>query len=87
MLLGIIGWIVLGLLAGFIGSRLVNLRGDDPRLGMVVGGAGGLVGGGLYSLFSGSPVVAFNLASLLVAALGAAAALAAWHGWRRGSLY
>ena len=87
MLIGIIGWVVLGLLAGFIGSKFFDLRGDDPRLGIALGGAGALIGGWLYSLFSGSSVTPFNLASLMFAAIAAIAAVVAWYTWRRGSAY
>ena len=83
MLIGILGWVILGLLAGFIGSKSVNLRGDDPRLGIVLGGAGALVGGWLYSLFSGSEVTPFNRVSLLVAGIVAIAVVVAWHSWRQ----
>jgi uncharacterized membrane protein YeaQ/YmgE (transglycosylase-associated protein family) len=80
MLLGIVGWIVLGIIVGFIASKFVKLRGDDPRIGM--GGIGGLIGGWLYSIFSGNAVTPFNLTSLIFAAVAAGIALVAWHGWR-----
>ncbi|MGD0389549.1 MAG: GlsB/YeaQ/YmgE family stress response membrane protein [Tepidisphaeraceae bacterium] len=83
MLLGVAGWIVLGLIAGFIASKLVNLRGDDPKMGIYLAAAGALIGGWLYSLFSGSAVTGFNAKSLMFAAIAAVVALAVWHGWRR----
>jgi uncharacterized membrane protein YeaQ/YmgE (transglycosylase-associated protein family) len=85
MLIGIAGWIVLGLIAGFITSKLVNLRGDDPKLGIWLAAAGALIGGWLYSLISGSAVTGFNARSLLFAAIAAVVALAGWHGWRWSS--
>ena len=79
MLIGVVGWIICGIVLAFIASRIVNLRGDDPRLGMALGGAGGLIGQWLYSVFSGSPVRAFNPWSVLFAVLAALAAMTMWH--------
>ena len=79
MLFGIIGWLLMGVVVGFMASKIVNLRGDDPRLGIALAAAAGVVGGWLYSLFSGAPVTAFNFWSLLWAALAAAAAVVVWH--------
>jgi uncharacterized membrane protein YeaQ/YmgE (transglycosylase-associated protein family) len=87
MLFGIIGWIVLGTAVAFIASKVVDLRGDDPRLGIALGAAAGLIGGWLYSLFSGSPVTTFNIWSLLCAAFAAAIAVTIWHIIRRRRPY
>jgi len=85
MLIGVAGWIVLGLIAGFIATKLVNLRGDDPKMGICLAATGALIGGWLYSLFSGSAVTGFNGKSLMFAAIAAVVALLGWHGWRRYS--
>jgi uncharacterized membrane protein YeaQ/YmgE (transglycosylase-associated protein family) len=82
VLIGIAGWIVLGLVAGFIAAQVVNLRGDDPRMGIIVGGIGGAIGGFLFSHFTHTEVTNFNMTSLFYAAIAAAGALAIWHGWR-----
>jgi uncharacterized membrane protein YeaQ/YmgE (transglycosylase-associated protein family) len=79
MLVGIIGWIIVGLIAGFIASKVVNLRGDDPRIGMGLGAVAAVVGGWLYSTISGSAVSGFNAWSLLFAAIAATVALVTWH--------
>ena len=79
MFLGILGWTACGAILGFIVSKMVDLRGDDPRLGVAIAALGGIVGGWLYSLISGSPVSGFNILSLLSAAVLAAAAAAIWH--------
>ena len=76
---GIIGWIVLGLVVGLVASRVVNLKGDDPRLGIALGVAGGVLGGWLYTAISGATVSAFDVWGLLAAAVGAALASATWH--------
>ena len=79
MLIGIIGWIILGLIVGFVATKVVNLKGDDPGLGIGLGALGGLIGGWLYSAISRSPVTKFDLWSLLCAAIGAAFFAAIWH--------
>jgi uncharacterized membrane protein YeaQ/YmgE (transglycosylase-associated protein family) len=79
MLIGIIGWVVLGGLIGLAVSKIIDLRGDDPRVGIALSAAGGLLGGWIYSLISGAPVSAFNVWSLLCAALAAGMALSLWH--------
>ena len=79
MLIGIIGWIVLGVVVGFIASKVVNLKGDDPGLGIGLAALGGVIGGWLFSAISGSPVTKFDVWSLLFAAIGAALFAAIWH--------
>jgi uncharacterized membrane protein YeaQ/YmgE (transglycosylase-associated protein family) len=78
---GVANWILLGLIVGFVATKLIDLRGDDPRMGIGLGAAGALLGGWLYSMISGSPVTPFNLMSLFFAAIACAIVLAAWHSW------
>ncbi len=82
MFLGILGWLLLGLVAGFIAGRFVNLRNDDPGIGYCVGALAAVIGGWLCCAISGSPVSAFNAPSLLFAGLAAVAGLLTWHMWR-----
>ena len=86
MLLGIVGWIVVGLVVGFIASKLVNLRGDDPRLSIGVAVAGAAVAGVLYALVSGDAIRAWNPWSILWAAVGGAVGAVAWHAVRSRSI-
>jgi len=83
MLIGILGWLLAGLIAGFIASKLVNLRGDEPGFGMAVAAAAAVFSGWIFSFIRGSPVTAFNIRSLLIAACGAIVAAAIWHTVRR----
>ncbi len=85
MFLGTMGWFVFGLVIGFIASKTLNLRGDDPKMGIAAGGGAALVGGWMYSLFSGSAVSGFNVHSLMFAGLAAIVALIAWHSLRHHS--
>lgn len=70
--MGIIGWIILGGLAGWIASKIAS---TDESMGLglniIVGIAGAFVGGFLFSIFGGSGVTGFNLYSFLVALVGA----------------
>jgi uncharacterized membrane protein YeaQ/YmgE (transglycosylase-associated protein family) len=82
MIVGIISWIVVGLIIGFIASKAVNLHGDDPRLGIGVAAGGAVVAAALYSLFSGSGVTAWNPWGVLFAAIGALTGVVIWHAIR-----
>jgi uncharacterized membrane protein YeaQ/YmgE (transglycosylase-associated protein family) len=79
MLMGIICWIVLGLVAGFLASSIVNGRGDGTGLDIVLGIVGALVGGWLFNAFGTAGVTGFNLWSLFVAMIGAVVLLMVWH--------
>jgi uncharacterized membrane protein YeaQ/YmgE (transglycosylase-associated protein family) len=78
-IVSIIAWIVLGLIAGFIGSKLVNKRGEGLVLDIVLGVVGAIVGGWLFSTFGMSGVTGLNLYSLLVAVVGAIVVLVVFH--------
>jgi uncharacterized membrane protein YeaQ/YmgE (transglycosylase-associated protein family) len=77
--MSIIAWIVLGLIAGFIGSKLVNKTGDGLVLDIVLGIAGSIVGGFLFHLFGATGVTGLNIWSLLVSVIGAVAVLVCFH--------
>ena len=79
MILGIVGWVVVGLLVGFITSKLIDLHGDDPLIGTAVACGGAVVAATLYTLISGAGVSSFNLWSLMFAATGAIAGIVTWH--------
>ncbi|HEX8523764.1 MAG TPA: hypothetical protein VF669_16025 [Tepidisphaeraceae bacterium] len=79
MFIGVVGWFVVGLLVGFIASKMVNLRGDDPIGGIGSAVAGAFVGAVLYTVISGAGVSAWNIWSIFYAALGAIAGAATWH--------
>jgi uncharacterized membrane protein YeaQ/YmgE (transglycosylase-associated protein family) len=68
--MSILAWIVLGLIAGFIGSKLVNKTGEGVFLDIVLGIVGAVVGGWLFSMF--------------VAVIGAVIVLVVYHAARGG---
>ena len=77
--MSIIAWIVLGLLAGFIGSKLVNQSGEGFIPDILLGVVGAVLGGWLFNAFGASGVTGLNLYSLLVAVIGAVAFLGIYH--------
>jgi uncharacterized membrane protein YeaQ/YmgE (transglycosylase-associated protein family) len=81
--MSIFAWIVLGLLAGFIGSKLVNKRGEGLFLDIVLGVIGAVAGGWLFNKFGAVGVTGLNLYSLLVAVVGAVVVLLVYHALRR----
>jgi uncharacterized membrane protein YeaQ/YmgE (transglycosylase-associated protein family) len=77
--MGIIAWLVLGLIAGFIASKLVNHAGSGMIMDIVLGIVGALVGGFLFSFFGAAGVTGFNIWSLVVAVAGAVVVLWVYH--------
>lgn len=77
--MSILGWLILGLIAGFIGSKIVNKSGEGLILDIVLGVVGAIVGGYLFSVLGASPVTGFNLYSMFVAVVGAIIVLVAYH--------
>ena len=77
--MGIIAWIVLGLIAGFIASKVVNHTGSGIIMDIVLGVVGALVGGFLFSIFGATGVTGFNIYSMIVAIVGAIVVLWIYH--------
>jgi uncharacterized membrane protein YeaQ/YmgE (transglycosylase-associated protein family) len=78
-----LAWIILGLLAGFIGSKLVNKRGEGLIIDILLGIVGAVVGGWLFSRFGASGVTGLNIYSLFVSVVGAVVILLLYHAIRR----
>jgi uncharacterized membrane protein YeaQ/YmgE (transglycosylase-associated protein family) len=81
--MSVLGWIVLGLIAGFIASKIVNKTGEGAILDIILGIAGALVGGYLFNAFGGIGVTGFNLWSMFVAVIGAIVILVIYHAIAR----
>ena len=77
--MGIIAWIVLGLIAGFIASLLVNKRGEGFFGDIILGIIGAVIGGFIARLIGFNGVSGFNVYSLLIAVVGAIICLAIYH--------
>lgn len=81
--MSLLAWIVLGLVAGFIASKIVNKSGQGFILDIVLGIVGAVIGGWLFTTFGMAGVTGFNLYSLLVAVAGAALFLVVYHAVMR----
>ena len=77
--MSLLSWLVVGLLAGWIGSMIVNRRGEGLIMDIVLGVVGAFVGGYLFHLFGHSGVNGINLYSIFVAAVGAMVVLLVYH--------
>ncbi len=78
--MSLIGWLVLGLISGFIASKIVNKTGEGLVMDIVLGIVGAIVGGFLFTHFFGvAGVTGFNLYSMFVAVVGAVVVLFLYH--------
>jgi uncharacterized membrane protein YeaQ/YmgE (transglycosylase-associated protein family) len=74
-----LAWIILGLIAGFIGSKIVNKRGEGIFLDIILGIVGAIVGGWLFRFFGARGVTGLNIYSLVVAVVGSVVFLLVYH--------
>ena len=74
-----LAWKVLGLIAGFIGSKIVNRKGEGILLDVLLGVVGAFAGGWLFHMFGASGVSGLNLYSLFVAVIGSVVFLVLYH--------
>jgi len=81
--MSLLAWIVLGLLAGFIASHLVNHRGEGMILDILLGIVGAVVGGWLTHTFGYAGVSTLNIYSVVIATIGAVIFLLLYHAVRR----
>ncbi len=80
--MSVIGWILLGLISGFIASKVVNKSGEGFILDVVLGIVGAVVGGFLFNMIGAVGVTGFNIWSMFVAVVGAIVVLASYHAIR-----
>jgi uncharacterized membrane protein YeaQ/YmgE (transglycosylase-associated protein family) len=81
--MSIVSWILLGLIAGLLGSKIVIRRGEGMFLNIGLGIAGAVTGGYLLNRFGPDRGDLLDLSSVLVATAGAIAVLVVYHGIRR----
>ena len=77
--MSLLTWIVLGLVAGFVASKIINKSGEGVLLDIVLGIVGAVVGGWLFNTFGMAGVSGLNIYSIVVAIVGATVVLAAYH--------
>ena len=84
--MSLIGWILFGLITGFVASRVVNRQGEGCILNVVLGIVGACVGGFIFTRIGGMGVTGFNPYSMFVAIVGAIVVLVIYHAitGRRG---
>ena len=83
--MGILSWLILGLVVGFIASKIVNKTGSGLVMDIVLGVIGAFVGGWLFSFFGHTGVTGLNLYSFIVALIGALVVMLGYHFiFRRG---
>ena len=78
--MGILTWIVVGLIAGLLGKLI--MPGDDPGgiiVTILIGIVGAFIGGFVVSIFGGTGVTGFNIWSIIVATIGAIILLAIYR--------
>jgi len=74
-----LAWIVLGLISGFVASKIVNKSGEGVVMDIVLGIVGAVAGGWLFNTFGHMGVTGINLYSVLVAVVGAVIVLLVYH--------
>jgi uncharacterized membrane protein YeaQ/YmgE (transglycosylase-associated protein family) len=77
--MSIIGWILLGLISGFIASKIVNKSGEGFFLDIILGIVGAIVGGFIFTAVGASGITGFNIYSMVVAVIGAIVVLVIYH--------
>jgi uncharacterized membrane protein YeaQ/YmgE (transglycosylase-associated protein family) len=77
--MGIISWIILGLIAGFIGSKIVDKQGQGFWLNIALGIIGALVGGFLFDAFGATGVTGLTIWSMIVAIVGSVVVLLVYN--------
>jgi uncharacterized membrane protein YeaQ/YmgE (transglycosylase-associated protein family) len=77
--MSILAWVILGLVAGFVGSKLVNKTGEGILVDIILGVLGAVGGGWLFNQFGQPGVTGLNLWSFVVAVVGAVIILVLYH--------
>lgn len=77
--MSVISWIILGLIAGFIGSKIVNKSGQGMFLDIALGIVGAIIGGVIFTFFGAQGVTGLNIYSLIISIIGAIVVLWVYH--------
>ncbi|MGC2200729.1 MAG: GlsB/YeaQ/YmgE family stress response membrane protein [Stellaceae bacterium] len=77
--MSIVGWIILGLISGFIASKIVNKTGQGFFIDIILGIVGAIVGRILFSAVGASGITGLNLYSMVAAVIGAIVVLVIYH--------
>ena len=82
--MSILAWLVVGLIAGFLASKVINKTGEGLVLDIVLGIVGAIVGGFLFNMLGASGATGINLYSIFVAFIGSVVVLLIYHMVVRG---
>ena len=85
--MSLLAWLVVGLVAGWIGSMIVNRSGEGLLMDIVLGIIGAFVGGFLFHLFGHVGVTGLNLYSIFVAVIGSVVLLVIYHAFTRRRMF
>lgn len=77
--MSLLAWLILGLIAGFIASKIINKRGAGMSMDIVLGVIGAILGGMLFNSIGAIGITGFNLWSMFVAVIGAVTLLLIYH--------
>jgi uncharacterized membrane protein YeaQ/YmgE (transglycosylase-associated protein family) len=77
--MSLLSWIVLGLISGFIASKIVNKSGQGAFMDILLGIVGAVAGGWLFNTIGHVGVTGVNMYSILVAVVGAVVVLLIYH--------
>ena len=81
--MSLLAWIILGLIAGWIASKIVNRRGEGALMDILLGIVGAVIGGWIFRMLGAGGVTGLNLYSLIIAVIGAVIALSVYHAIHR----
>lgn len=79
--MSVISWIILGLIAGFIGSKIINKTGQGMLMNIVLGIVGAVIGGVIFNFFGAAGVTGLNIYSLIVSVIGAVVVMFLYHAF------
>jgi uncharacterized membrane protein YeaQ/YmgE (transglycosylase-associated protein family) len=77
--MGILAWLIVGLIAGYLGSLIVNRGGEGMIRDIVLGIVGAFVGGYIFTAMGSVGVTGLDLRSIMVATVGAVVLLVLYH--------
>ena len=77
--MGILSWLILGLIGGFVGSKVLNGRGEGLLMDIVLGIVGAVVGGFVFSLIGQTGITGLNIWSMIVAIIGSIIVIYLYH--------
>ena len=81
--MSLLAWIILGLIAGWIASKIVNRHGEGALMDILLGIVGAVIGGWIFRMLGAGGVTGLNLYSLIIAVIGAVIALSVYHAIHR----